>query len=233
MQKGISIIGAVFTLLILSIFGAAIVSLMINEHRSRGMQIEKEQAFYETQAGFEYAIREINQGGYPVVTNLAFGRGTFSTTIDYPNHLIFVTGRSGDISKTHQITYTPMMGDCLTINTAAVAVNGPSRTDMQGLTIQKTCLTAISLDKLQLTWTPNNNEKITKVTIGGTVVYNSITGIGSGGIIDLADVKLTSGSTVAIDLIQFSGSMADKSLAPFAISMTDTSYKTTTFNTPH
>lgn len=225
MERGISIIGAVFTLLVLAIFGAAIVALVTADSESRFRQTGKEQAFYEVQAGLEYAVHEINNGGYPVVTNKALGRGSFSNTVDFANHYVFSTGTSGEISKTHQITVNPMGGDCITVDPSGETLSGPSKTDLSGITITKTCLNAVTIDRMMMSWTPNGSERITKVTLDGVEVYDNVTGMASGGSIDLTDYSISNSSTHYLTLVQFTGNMLGKQLR-MTLYPSDTSYKT-------
>jgi len=227
-QRGISIIGAVFTLLILAIFGGTLVSLVAVDQEHRRLQIEKGQAFYEVQAGLEYALYEIKNGGFPVVSNKPFEDGTFTVNVNYPNHLIFVTGYVGDVSKTHQITYNQMGGDCLGVNNNQATLVGPNKTDLKAITLKKNCNNAITIDKMQLIWAPDNSEKVTKIEIKNVEVYNEISGSGSGEIIDIADYMLDGGSAEQISLIQFTSNMLNKDLT-IVFYLSDTSYKTTQF----
>lgn len=223
-MRGISIIGAVFTLLILGIFGAAIVSLVSTDQEMRSRHIGKEQAFYEVQAGFEYAIREINNGGYPVVTNKVLGRGNFTTTIDYPNHFIYSAGSSGAATKTHQITYSTMGGDCLETNNDLATITGPGRTELRGITLKKNCLNAITIDKIQISWTPDNGERVTRIEISNTPVYDRPAGAPSGEIIDITDYIFSGSGAVQMNLVQFTSDISGKNLT-MTFYMSDTSYK--------
>ena len=226
-KKGISIIGAVFTLLVLGIFGAAIVSLVSTDQEMRSRHIGKEQAFYEVQAGLEYAIREINNGGYPVVTNKVLGRGNFTTSVDYPNHIVSSTGTSGSAAKMHQITYSTMGGDCMETNNDTATLTGPGRTELRGITLKKNCLNAITIDKIQISWTPNNGERVTKIEISNTAVYDRPAGAPSGETIDITDYVLSGNGAVQMNLVQFTSDMSGKNLTT-TFYMSDTSYKVMT-----
>ena len=228
MQRGISIIGAVFTLLILAIFGGAIVSIVSIEQEHRRFQIEKGQAFYEVQAGLEYALYEIENGGHPVVANKPLGDGTFTVNINYPNHLIFATGNVGDVTKTHQITHNQMGGDCLGLNNSQATLVGPNKTDLKAITLKKNCNNAITIDKMQFVWDPDNSEKVTLIEIKNVSVYSDIGGANSGEIIDITDYVLDGGAAEQISLIQFTGNMLNKDLT-IVFYLSDSSYKTTQF----
>lgn len=224
MQKGISIVGAVFTLLILAVFGASVVTLVSSDHESRRRMIEKEQAFYSAQAGLEYAVHEINYGGYPVQTNKAIGEGRFTVLIDYPSHNVSVTGISGDTNKVHQITKNPMGADCLVVNTVGASLGGV-KTDLQGITLQKICLNAITIASIVVSWSNPAGEKVTKVTIDNNILYNNVTGTASGIPIDIADFSMSDSATHTINLIQFSSGMSNKPIT-ITFNLSDTSYKT-------
>lgn len=227
-NRGISIVGAVFTLLILAIFGVSILSIVSTDQEMRMRQIEKEQAFYDVQAGLEYALREINYGGYPIVANKSLGRGAFTTTIDPTQHIVTSTGVSGGVTKTHQITYSTLGGDCLTINNDQVVLVGPGKTDLKALTLKKDCLSAITIDKMQLVWSPNNGEKVTKIEISNTTVYDNPGGSPSGGIIDISDYMLSGPNAEQISLIRFTSNMLNKDLT-ITFYLRDTSSRSIAF----
>lgn len=227
-DKGVSILGAVLTLFILAIFGAAIVSLTSTEQEIRRRHIEKEQAFYEAMAGLEYAVREVVNGGYPVVTNKVLGRGSFTTTIDPSQHIVRSTGTSGDVTKSYQITMNNLGGDCLNINNDQMTVVGPNKTDMKANTIKKLCNNALTIDKFQFTWSPNNGEKVTLIKVENNTVFNNVAGAGSGEVIDIPDYTITGGVAHQINLIQFTNNMLNKQFT-MTIYLSDTSYKSLQF----
>jgi hypothetical protein len=224
-EKGISLLGAVFTLLILAIFGAAIVVLVSTDQQTRRIHLEKEMAFYESQAGLEYAMREIKYGGYPIVTNKPLYRGSFTTAINYAQHLIFSTGTVGDLNQTHQITMNQMGGDCININNDQATVVGPNKTDIKAITLKKTCNYLITVDKIQLSWDPDGNERVTQIKIENTKVYDDPIGAPSGQVIDIPDYTLSNGNAHQINLLQFTNNMLNKTLT-ITLYLTDTSYKT-------
>lgn len=227
-NKGVSILGAVITLVVLGIFGAAIVALVSTEQESRRLLLEKEQAFYAVQAGLEYAIREIVNGGNPVATNKQIGRGTFTNVINYAQHSIAVTGRSGEVSKTHTIDFNQFGGDCLGVNNDQVTVVGPNKTDMKANTLRKNCNNAITIDKFQFTWGPDNGEKITRIELENNTVYNDANGSPSGAVIDIADYTLSGGTAHQLNLVRFTDNMLNKSFS-WVITLSDGSYNVKSF----
>lgn len=228
-NRGISIIGAVFTLLILGVFGITMMSLVATEQETMIRSIEKTQAFYLTQTGLEFAIREINQGGYPVVTGKQFENGRFSTTIEPATHTIGVTGAIGDVVESHTITYPQLAGDCFELNNESAVLTGPEKAILKGVAFRKTCLNAITLDSMQLTWVPKNGgEHVLLVIVDGNTLYQATPGAISGEIFELTNYTISNGSVHQTNEIRFSSNMVDKDLT-MTWYFTDTSSKTMTF----
>lgn len=228
-NKGVSIIGTLFTLIILGVLGASLVSLVSMEQESRMRSIRRELSFYAIQAGFEYALREIKEGGYPVVTAKPLGFATFTTTITPADKKITVVGSSIENFKTHSITTSQLASDCTTINTSGVSVGGSSLDRIQNISVTKTCLNAVNIASVRLTWTPNVGERVTEVRISGTTVYTDINGIPSGGTVDVQDTKVSSSKT--FDYIDFNSSVTGKSVT-LQLNFTDSSTLSKTFSLP-
>ena len=233
-QRGISIIAAVFTLIILGIFGVAVVSLVSTEHELRAGQLSEDWAFYNVQAGLEFAIREIDQGGYPIVSDKTFGKGTFSVVVNYDEisqREIVVTGKIGLIQKEHQISYTPFGADCLDVNSVAAVLSGLGNTDLVGVTLQKICNDALTIDKIIISWEVNAGEKVTQVSIGSIDVWIDPLGVASGSIIDIVDTKLDTAAVYPLNFIRFTSDMSGVTMTIQFI-MTDSSIKTESFLLP-
>lgn len=233
-QKGMSIIAAIFALIILGIFGMAIVALVSAEHESRANHSSSVVSFYDAQAGFEYAIREIKDGWYPLVTNKVLSRGDFTTAIAYSEtstSYIYVVGKVGAVQKRYQISYTPFEADCTSINTSGVALGGTGNIDVTGITFRRTCNNAINVDKIILSWTTNGGEKVMSISMNGEQVWQSPTGAVSGTTIDINDSRFTDTSSHPLTLLRFSSSMSHKNVTMRFI-MTDSSTETVTFTLP-
>lgn len=209
-KKGVSIIGTIFTLIVLGVLGSALVAIVATDQESRMKSIFRERAFYSVQTGFEWALREIKEGGYPIVSAKPIGEGKFTVTIDPAPRRITVAGTSGTAVKTYSITTNLLGKDCLQINTAGATVGGATFNQLLGLSMTKNCLNAVSAEGLTLTWSPDSAEKMRRVRIGGIDVYNDLNGVSSGQKADITDVKV-SGSAV-IDVIEFSSSIVGKTM---------------------
>jgi len=233
-QKGISIIAAIFTLIILGIFGMTIVTLVSADHEFRAASSSANVAFYNFQTGLEYAIREVDRGWYPIVTGKTFSKGNMTTEIEYSkvaDDKIKVIGYVGDFQKRYQITYTPFAGDCTEFDTSSATLEGIGETDLTGVTFRKICNHGINIDKVVLTWDPDNGEKTTLINIDGNVVWEDLVGAVSGADIDILDTRFIDASHNPITMVRLTSSMSGKNLTIRFI-YTDTSYETVTFALP-
>jgi len=233
-QKGISIIGAIFTLIILGIFGATIVVMVSAEHETRANQLSQDWSFYNAQAALEFALWEIDQGGYPLVTEKGFGQGNFTTEIDYDEagtRDLRVIGKVAAVQKKYQITYDFFEADCTLIDDSSPTLSGGSSNQLEGIEYRKTCNEGINVDKILLAWSPDSNEKVTSITINTNVVYKDGLGNPSGVVTDIVDTLITTTAAVPIDQILFSGNMSGKEMTLRFI-MTDSTTETVTFDLP-
>lgn len=220
-QRGISIIGTVFTLIILSLMGAAMVAIVSDEQESRMRSLSRERSFYAVQAGFEYALREIREGGYPIVTAKPLARAAFTTAIEPNARRITVTGSSYEAERAHSITTSQLARDCASINTSGAHLGGSSGNELLGLTISRSCLNAVNVAAVTVAWTPDVGERVRRIRIGGVEVFSLLAGQGSGEPIDIADARIT-GASAAIDTIEFSSGMSGKTVG-ITLTFTDSS----------
>lgn len=219
-DRGISIIGTVFTLIILGVLGAALISLVAMEQESRMRSIHREYGFYAVQAGFEYALREIKEGGYPIVTDKALEHGAFTTAIDASLRKITAIGIAGDVRRTYSIT-TDLLGmDCMRVDTSGVVVGGPSGNQLQNISLTKECLNAVTIDAMTFEWTPDLGEEIRRIRINGVDVYDDLNGASSGDVIDIADTRIV--GTAVIEVVEFNAGISGKNLT-LALTFTDSS----------
>lgn len=207
-ERGISIVGTVFTMIILGIMGATLVSLVATDQESRTRVLHRELAFYAAQAGFEYALREIREGGYPIVSNKQLGNARFTTTINETTRTVTSSGVIVGNVKSYSITAPQLAKDCVTIDMSAAVAGGGNLNQLQNVRLMRTCLSAVSIDRMTVVWTPDLGEKITKVQIDGVEVFNDLNGVPSGQSIDIMDYKFS--GTANIDKIEFSSSISGK-----------------------
>lgn len=233
-DRGISIVAALFTLIILGIFGATIVVLVAAEQESRRGQLSQEWAFYDVQAGLEYALREIDQGGYPLVTNKVFGKGSFTIDIDYDEvstRDITAAASVGSVQKVYQISYDSFGGDCLFVDFSSAQLTGTPKTDLSGLTLRKICNEGVNIDRIFMSWDPEDDEEVISASIGGSIVWEDVDGLPSGSSVDITDTLLTGSAAYPVDVIRFNSDMSGSDLTLRFI-MTDSSTETVSFPLP-
>ncbi len=219
-RRGVSIIGTVFTLIILGVMGAALVAIVAMDQESRMVSIRRERAFYAVQAGLEYALREIKEGGYPIVANTAIGEASFTTTIDAGAHRITVVGAEGTNRRTHSITTSLLAGDCAAIDVSGASVGGIGNDEVQNILITQSCLNAVRLESMTLSWVSDVGERLRRVQIDGINVYDDPFGIASGETVDVEDVRIVGAAT--INAIEFSSSVTGKTVS-ITLTFTDAS----------
>jgi hypothetical protein len=217
-EKGISIVGTVFTLLVLGVMGAALVAFVATEQESRMRSIHRERSFYAAQACFEYALRAVKTGGYPLAQSVVLGDATFSNTIGCADRRITCTGSSSEAGRVHSITTAQLPKDCININFSGVGTGGASGNEIQNIVLNKTCLDAVTVESLTLSWIPDMGERVMRIEIAGVEVYSDLNGAASGALIDISNVTVT-GSAI-INVIEFSSGIGGKDMT-LAITTTD------------
>ena len=206
-ERGISIVGTVFAFVILGVMGATLVALVSTDQESRMMIIQRERAFYAVQAGLEYALREINEGGYPLVAAKPLGQASFTVSIDSGSHKVTVRGESEVALKTHSII-APLLGaDCLDVNVSGAGMGGEQ---LIGIVLTQTCLNAVAVNSMTLEVTPDLGERVRRVMVGGTLVYEDLSGAASGEVIDVTDFRVV--GQAVIDFIEFSAGIGGKGI---------------------
>jgi len=225
-QRGVSIVGTIFTLILLGVLGAALIALVATEQESRTRAIKRERAFYAVQAGFEYALREIKEGGYPIVSNKALGDATITTAIDPSQRRISVVGADSEVSKSYSITTDKLASDCAEIDDSSVSASGD---ELHGLVIKKNCLDALNIASMSFTWSPDLSEAIRKIIIAGTQVYYDVDGASSGDNINISDTKIIGNTSV--DSVQFSSGVSGKDMT-LTLYFTDSSSISKSFSVP-
>lgn len=106
-------------------------------------QIEKKKAFYIAQAGIEYALAQIDQGGSPVVEEKVFDGGYFSTAINNKQHSLSVKSVYKN-EETKYVLHIPLLAsDCVEYQ----VIQKDSRNIE--LHLRKKCLTTISIERIQ------------------------------------------------------------------------------------
>ena len=81
-EKGVSVIMIIATMLLLSVFGAVLISLVVTESDTSLTDIRSTQAHYIAQGGIEFGIYTTTRGGGSwtefTITNRPLGAGSFT-----------------------------------------------------------------------------------------------------------------------------------------------------------
>jgi len=224
-----SIIGAVFAILMLGLFGAVLVALVAMNQESRWLSVGRERAFYASQAGFEYALRQIDQGGYPIVQNKSLDSALFSISIDPSSHNITSVGQSADVTKTYVIKAPKLASDCAYIDASSATAGGASKDELTGLVLKKTCLTAVNVVSMQFDLDPDMGERVLEVDMARKTVFHDSDGVPSGQTVDIDDTVCS--ADTSIDSVEFSSSISGKQITA-RFDFSDSSYTTATFSLP-
>lgn len=215
---------------ILGVMAASIVRMVTVTQVSRADHVSYQRAFGVNQAGIEYAVRRIYEGVSPAVAEpgISFGDGSF--TIDRQGRTVTVTARAGASTVAHSVQ-SPTQADCTRIDVAgANLVSGGDR--LTGIDFRKTCLEAVVLDQMVLSWTPlggddDDPETFDEVVVRGSTLYDE-PDVPSGTLVELADFTMTTNGNYNLTRIEFGQGMSGKT---FTMTMTfgDGSTRTATF----
>ena len=220
-NKGVSIVGTIFMMVVLGVMGIALVSLISMEQSSRMQHINRDRSFYAAQAGLEYAMWAINEGGYPVRQGLALAGTTIDTTVDAKNsNQVTVTASSGAATRSHSIDAPVLAADCVTIDGGLATLNGILDNIIQNVSIERNCLNGVRIQAMLFNWDLPAVEKVKRVRINGIDVYDNAIGVGPGVVVDINDTLIVDPAN--IDEIEFSSSMQNKNITMQVI-FTDTS----------
>lgn len=227
-KRGVSSIAALLTLLSLAAMGVVIAYLVASGETSRANHLLSSRAFYVTQAGIEWAIKRIYDGQNEIVSapGQAFGPGTF--TVSRVGRTLTVTGTVGNAVRLQKVD-SPTEADCTSIDVSNVNLVSNNKT-IKNIYFHKICLTSITIDKMQFTWVTNGGEKLKKIKIESSTVYDNPSGSSSGTLLDTADYTVVNGNNNVFNNIDFSASMEEKTVT-MTWTMGDTSTKTVTFQT--
>lgn len=227
-NKGFSILAVVLAILVLGIMGLSVAYLTAVGEVSNTNALDSTEAYYVAQAGAEYGIKQIYNSTTNTVSvgepGTALGHGTY--IISQTARTITSTGRVGNAKRTFTVT-SPSEADCTPFDVSHVTVDDSNK--LHHIYFNKTCLATTVIDKIQMSWQPNNGQKIEKVRIENTYVYNNSAGQGSGEILELADYAITTASRQDFSKIEFDNDINDSMIFTLVVIMSDGSSRSMTF----
>lgn len=227
-NRGVSSIAAALTLLVLAALGAVLTYLVAAGSVGRMHHVSQEQALYVTQAGIEWAVKRVydQQSEIAAPPGISFAGGAF--TVERDGRTLTITGTVGDAVRAHSVD-SPTEADCTEIDTSNVNL-GANDTRIQQIQFRKICLTTTTIVQWQLSWTPDNGERLTEIRVENLTLYTNPLGATSGTLLETTDYVMTNPNTNVINRIQFDSNMENKEVT-LSFIMADTSVKTVTFET--
>lgn len=227
-NKGVSSIAAVLTLLILAALGGVLTYLVAAGSVGRMHHVSGLQALYVTQAGIEWAVKRVYDQQNEIVgpPGIAFAGGNF--TVERDGRTLTITGTVGDAVRVHSVD-SPTEADCTDIDTSHVNL-GANDTRIQQVQFSKICLATTTIVQWQLSWVPDNGERLTEIRVENSTLYTNPAGAPSGTLLETVDYTLTNPNTNVVNRIDFDSNMEDKEVT-LSFIMADNSVKTVTFET--
>jgi hypothetical protein len=155
---------------------------------------------------------------------------------DMTNNSFTMTTTMSDISLDEEPFITgsppPTMADLLLVNGSGAAVGGASNELVQQvLLINQSLTTSITLDRIQLSWSPGT-QVLRRITIGGTQVFFKQGGVASGTDNNISDYTIPANTTVEAVFEFDTGDMRSHAFTMVS-TMTDASQDTQPFTTPN
>lgn len=203
-ERGSAVLMAVMGLLVLGGIGATSVAIVSTHEEERAMAQAMDQAAGLSQAGIEYALNQISEGGVPNVTNMPFGEGTVTVTTTPAANLVVAVGQVGTVRSTHSIT-TNFAKDCVSLD-FATAHSASDR--IVSVKILKACQTRATIVAWTIGWAPDSAMTNQKLQIQGDVIYDvyeDFSGYTNGQLVDGADYVVNKDDGVTpINFIEFS-----------------------------
>src|SRR3989338_6231768 len=194
-KSGFTLLGVVIALLILAAIGTVMTRLVATNQFTRIQQVQSNQAFYSSHAGFEFVLREILANSS---TETSFTRHFLGEpiTVTRSNGIVNVTGVKGEGQAMYRMAdpNPPVGGNCLDVD-ATHAEDGmsggvPNR-EIQGIVLRRRvgCIDPILIQSITVSWVPVGSSLLQRITIDGNRIYNT-SGLPSGSNFDITDVTI-------------------------------------------
>jgi hypothetical protein len=230
-DSGVGLVAVLLIVAVLGLMGGVVTTLVATGAVSKTNDLVREQAFELVQAGFEYALKRIDDGVDPDGDSRNLGSGQF-TVVYSPTGVITVTSNVSAMYGSANSTYSiqgPVpggnMADCLTVNiSSAYMTTSGWPNNLRGVTLQNTCNASITIGIVTVNWNPGGSERTVRVRIKNTNVYNSWPGIPMGSPIDITDYTIPAYTTRNLTTVRFNTEMPRKNFT-IDFGMTDGSSK--------
>lgn len=205
-NQGYSLIMVLIFMLVLAFMGNSLVSLFATSNKMSVGQWELDSAFEGAHAGLEYGYAQIFAGNSAAVSAPGKSIGNSNFTITEAATTLTSVGTFRSAQVTLQAD-KPKQKDCLYLDIAnADVVNN----QLRHIQMSKVCLPQIAMDKFQISWIPDNGERLTTLRIEDDRLYDDPVGVLSGTILDVADYVMLHNNVNNYNDIDFNGSMVGK-----------------------
>ncbi|MBT3182317.1 MAG: hypothetical protein HN337_07420 [Deltaproteobacteria bacterium] len=217
-DRGVGIVAVLMIVVVLGLMGGVVTHFVATGAVSKTNDLVREQAFDLTNAGFEYALKRLDDGVDPDGETKSLGSGEFTVGYDDGTGVISISSNVsamyGSASPSYSIqgpTSGGSMADCLIVDTTG-AVYANSNTELEGITLQNTCTTDINVSGLTASWSPDGGEQMNRIRIDGATKYISPPTASSGTPVPLSGdgATISSCSTDPITDIRWDSSVYGK-----------------------
>ncbi len=152
-NRGSSLIGSLFLVLIMGLAGGAAVNMSTGERANSLNELQATQAFYISQAGLEISNKLAADGIDPNGLAMNFGQGSFN--VAYNGTAATSVGNVGNATKSQTVAVNvnsgPKAGECMAIDTnnARLRANG---NHLVGLRVISSCEQAKVVTSMEVDW---------------------------------------------------------------------------------
>lgn len=224
-QRGFTVLGVLIAIGILSAMGAGMAAMIATNQSTRTQQLYMDQAFYNSQAGLEFALGQILDSG-SASTSFSRDFGGETITVTRTSNLIQVATAKGQAEANYSITdpNPPTAASCLDVDQSSKAV---TTINVTGLVLSRnaSCTDALTIETMTLTWQPDNSETIRRIRVDGVDLYNSVTGQASGTTVDITDKTISDYSNHPINFLRWNTTITNHDFI-LVFNMSDGSSKT-------
>ncbi len=216
-SRGIGIVAVMIIVVMLSLIGGVIATVVATGSVAKTNDLVREQAFGLVQAGLEYALKRLDDGADPDGDTRYLGRGQFTVDYNSETGVIIIHSNVSGLQAASSPSFSIQgptsgnMADCLTVDVSGAYLQSWSLDRLRGLTLQNTCNGDVTITSMTVSWSPDSGERMTQIRIEGDNVYTiSQPALRSGVFADIIDTVIPACSSFSLDWIRFNSNMDNK-----------------------
>jgi len=209
--RGVGIVAVLMIILVLSLMGGVVTKLVATGAVSKTNDLVRERANALIYAGFEYALKRIDDDVDPDGDTMNLGNGQFTIAYDNSTGVITSTSDVSAMYGTSNPSFTiqgPTMGgnmdDCLIVNdTGAYMDETAGKSQLRGLTLHNNCNAPNIISGMTVSTNPTGSENVIRIRIETTNAYDDVTGVPLGTLAAFpSPYSIPACTTVDLDLIR-------------------------------